>query len=242
MKLRLIYTLLLTLAAALTASAQMDFEKVPRVKPDIEKIKSEINNRGSRYYYPKLMEQFMRADTAMNLDEFRHLYLGFALQEDYNPYREPSFSNPVANLNSVNLTRQEADTVIHYANLALEDNPFDLQQMSVLISALRQRGQINLSKIWQYKFNYILMAIVSTGTGADEENAWYVIEPQHEYVLLNMMGLTVTNHVFYEPNDEGDSYYEYLTVVDGLGRRAGGYFFDIRLVLEEYYRKVPDAD
>lgn len=236
---RIIITILLSVFS-LSALAQIDFDKIPRKKPDYEQIQRETYDRESEYYYPRLMKEYLRADTAMKLDKYRYLYLGYALQEDYDPYRRPSFSNAIANLNTVNLTRQEADTIIHYASLALEDNPFDLQQMSVLISALRQRGQIKMSKIWQYRLNHILMAIVSTGTGLDEENAWYVIEPQHQYVLLNMMGLTVTNHVFYEPENEDDSYYEYLTVVDGLGRRAGGYYFDIRHVLEEYYRKFPE--
>lgn len=78
------------------------------------------------------------------------------------------------------------------------------------------------------------MAIVSTGTGLDEENAWYVIEPQHEYVLLNMMNYTVDDHVFYDPC------YEYITVRDRDGKTAGGYYFNIGNLLEEYYRKHPD--
>lgn len=225
------------LSVVVMAAAQTDFDRIRREKPDFKQIKREINDRNSIYYYPRLMEEYLRNDTAMKLDKYRYLYLGFSLQEDYNPYREPSFTNttPLA-VERAKLTAQECDTVIKYANLALEDNPFDLQQMSVLISALRQRRHETLANIWQYKFNYILMAIVSTGTGLDEENAWYVIEPEHEYMLLNVMGYTITNHLFYEP------YFEYLTVVDGQGRDAGGYYFNIHHILEEYYRKFPDEE
>ena len=106
--------------------------------------------------------------------------------------------------------------------------------MVMLINALRGKGKNNLANIWQYKLNYLLMAIVSTGTGLDEENAWYVIEPQHEYVLLNMMDYSVSDHVFYDPC------YEYLTVKNSSGKDAGGYYFNIGPLLEEYYRKHPD--
>ena len=58
------------------------------------------------------------------------------------------------------------------------------------------QGKRNLAKIWQYKLDYILMAIVSSGTGADEENSWIVISPEHEYVLLNAMGLVARNIYF----------------------------------------------
>lgn len=229
--------LFLTLcSAAATAMAQSaDFDKIKRQKPDFKEIQSQINDRTSPYYYPRLMKEYLANDTIMKLDKYRYLYLGYCLQEDYNPYRNPSQAANVAmNINRANLTRRECETVIKQATQALDDNPFDLQQMTLLISALRQNSQTALADIWQYKFNYILMAIVSTGTGLDEENAWYVIEPQHEYVLLNTMGYIITNHLFYEP------YFEYLTVSAPTGYPAGGYYFNIHHILEEYYRKFPD--
>lgn len=232
---RLYALILLLLTVATAIQAQINFDKIRRVKPDFKEILRETTDRNSPYYYPRLMAEYERNDTAMKLDKYRYLYLGYTLQEDYNPYRTPAVDNaPTIDVNRANLTNQECDTLISYANRALQDNPFDLQQMSILISALRQRNQFNLADIWQYKFNYILMAIASTGTGIDEENAWYVIEPQHEYILLNMMGYLITNHLFYEP------YYEYLTVTDRSGQQAGGFYFNIHHLLEEYFRKFPE--
>jgi len=219
----------------LAVAAQTNFDKIRREKPDFTQIKKEINDRNSDYYYPRLMAEFERNDTIMKLDKYRYLYLGYLLQEDYNPYRSSNANiAESAMVNRARLTREECEDVIESANLALQNNPFDLQQMAMLIEALKQTRQETLAKIWQYKFNYILMAIVSTGTGIDEENAWFVIEPQHEYMLLNAMGYTVTNHLFDEP------YYEYLTVADNNGLEAGGYYFNIHHLLEEYYRKYPE--
>lgn len=227
--------IILVSAAALCAPAQV-LPHLKREKPDIEKLKREINDRTSPYYYPRLMEEYKKNDTLMKIDKFRHLYLGYMFQEDYTPYR--SGEHPLRftrkNDDRDKLTRQECDSVIAYAERALDDNPFNLQEMVLLINALREKGKKNLANIWQYKLNYLLMAIVSTGTGLDEENAWYVIEPQHEYVLLNMMNYTVDDHVFYDPC------YEYITVRDRDGKTAGGYYFNIGNLLEEYYRKHPD--
>lgn len=223
------------LCMGLAVAAQTNFDKIRREKPDFTQIKKEINDRNSDYYYPRLMAEFERNDTIMKLDKYRYLYLGYLLQEDYNPYRSSNANiAESAMVNRARLTREECEDVIESANLALQNNPFDLQQMAMLIEALKQTRQETLAKIWQYKFNYILMAIVSTGTGIDEENAWFVIEPQHEYMLLNAMGYTVTNHLFDEP------YYEYLTVADNNGLEAGGYYFNIHHMLEEYYRKYPE--
>lgn len=219
-------------AAAQETSAPRILPQLKRQKPDMEQIRRDTYNPASPYYYPRLMEEYLRNDTLMKIDKFRHLYLGYMFQEDYTPYR--SSEHPLLYHPSVKASRQDCDSIIAYAEEALADNPFDLQQMMLMINALRQKGKTNLANIWQYKFNYLLLAIVSTGTGEDEENAWYVIEPQHEYVLLNMLDYVVDDHLFYDP------YYEYITVTDAAGTPLGGYYFNIRHLLDEYYRKHPD--
>ncbi len=232
---RTLFFLLILLAVAGVASAQVNFDRIKREKPDLAKIKKEINDRTSPYYYPRLMEEFERNDTVMKLDKYRYLYLGYAFQEDYNPYRVPAVSvDKDLVFREARLTPDECKTVINDAQMSLKDNPFNLEQMAILIQALKQNRQDELSKIWQYKFNYLLMAIVSTGTGLDEENAWYVIEPQHEYMLLNAMGYMVTEHIFYNP------YYELLKVADNSGVEIDEYTFNIQLILQEYYRKFPE--
>ena len=214
--------------------AQNQQPAIVREAPDLDAIRNAVNDRHSPYYYPRLMEEYSHNDTLMKLDKFRHLYFGYMFQEDYNPYRPKAYA---ANLSAISdkkeWTRQECDSVIKYSEMALEDNPFDLRRMVNLISALKTKGKNNLAKIWQYKLDYILMAIVSSGTGLDEENAWYVIQPEHEYVLLNAMGFVADNHVFYEP------YYEYITGKDSGGTKCG-YYFNIATILEEYYRKYPE--
>lgn len=230
---QLLTTILITLCA-LTAYADI-LPQLRRQKPDMEAIRQAVTDRTSPYYFPRLMEEFQRNDTLMKIDKYRHLYLGYMFQEDYTPYR--SVDTPirfVPTSGNSRLSKAECDSVIKYAKTALADNPFNLREMVLLINALREKGNNGLADIWQYKLNYLLMAIVSTGTGKDKENAWYVTELQHEYVLLNMMDLIVDDHSFYEPC------YEYITVHDRDGINRGGYYFNIGTLLDEYYRKHPD--
>lgn len=220
---------------AMTIAAQGILPQLKRERPDMERIKQEVTDHKSPYYYPRLMEEYQRNDTAMKIDKYRHLYLGYVFQEDYNPYR--SAENQMANdimLKDGKLSRGDLDNVIETALKALQNDPFDLRQMMFLINAYREKGKANIAAIWQYKLNYMLMAIVSTGTGEDEDNAWFITEPQHEYVLLNMMGYVVSDQVFYDP------YYEFIKVKDPNGRSVGGFYFNIKNLLEEYYRKHPD--
>lgn len=220
---------------ALSASAQLPFERLKREKPNLDEIRREITDRSSKFYYPALMKEYLSNDTTMNLDKFRYLYLGYMFQEDYDPYRPspaPDMNSPL--YHSTNPTGNQCEQIISNARIALDNNPFDLRQITAMITALNLLGQKDLAKIWQYKLNHLLMTIVSTGTGEDEDHAWYIIEPQHEYVLLNMMGYQVTNHLFYDPS------YEYLTVVDVSNNKQGGFYFNLSPMLEEYYRKFPD--
>ncbi len=235
MRYRILCILFAAMASLATTMWAQDDKKLVREAPDLSQLKDEVLDPESPYYYPRLMAEYERNDTLMTPDKFRRLYLGYMFQEDYNPYRSSEFAPHNTDLiEKRQISRQECDSVIKYAEISLQDNPFDLREMMNLISALRIKGKNNLAQVWQYKFNNILLAIASTGTGLDEENAWYVIEPQHEYILLNAMGYTADNHLFYEP------YYEYITVTDPAGGKAGGYYFNIKTLLDEYYRKFPD--
>ncbi len=233
---KIFFIIYMVVAGALGCSARSLFPKVKSDPPDIKVIKQEITDRKSPYYYPRLLEQYAKNDTVMKLDKYRRLYLGYMLQEDYDPYRAP-YPVPqrvIALYGKENLTRAECDSIIKYSTLSLENDPFDMVQIGAMIDALKVKGNTNLAKIWEYKLRYLLMAIVSTGTGLDEESAWYVSSPKHEYILLNNMGYKVDNHLFYEP------YYEYITVEDLSGRDAGGYYFNLEPLLHEYYRKHPE--
>ncbi|MDE5821848.1 MAG: DUF4919 domain-containing protein [Paramuribaculum sp.] len=232
--------ILILLAAlfSLNLSAQKNVKPQFKIeKPNLDAIRAATYDRTSPYYYPRLMNEYMRNDTLMKLDKFRHLYFGYMFQEDYNPYRPVAVKSVVPDPSeNHSLTRAECDSVISLCEQALDDNPFDLTSMMRLISALHLKGKNNLANIWQYKLNYILMTIASSGTGLDEENAWYVIAPQHEYVLITAMGHKVLNHLFYAP------YFEYITINKIDTTSPEGYYFNIKTILDEYYRKYPEEE
>lgn len=211
--------------------------KSTAVRPDMDKIKAEILNPDSKYYYPKLMDNYEKNDTLMTLEDYRYLYLGSIFQEDYNPYRHSPYDSEIEALYyKKNHTRSELDQIIDYAEEALLDDPFDLQQINFLIYALQNRGKINRAKIWQYRLNHLLEAILSTGTGLDADNAWIVIDPKHEYSILNFKNNVAREATYVAP------YYDYIKIENPANddKTPEGYYFNIRYILEEYYRKHPD--
>ena len=217
-------------------SAPKAEKKIIVEKPDMEQIRKDVLNPSSPYYYPKLMALYEQNETVMNLDQYRHLYLGMVFQEDYNPYRHterPKDKEALYYDLGRKHTRQELDSIINFAETVLADDPFDLTQMNYLIFALRNRGKNNRAAIWQYRLNHLLEAIVSTGTGTDTENAWYVINPRHEYNIINFQNGIAQGQQYVEP------YFDYISIKPEAGKPEG-YFFNIRHILEEYYRKFPE--
>ncbi len=205
------------------------------VKPDLQQIKAEVTNPQSKYYYPKLLAEYQRNETIQTLEDYRHLYLGYLFEEDFDPYRRPEYSELVQGLYFKSKhQRSEADSIIKYAEQALADNPFDLEQIDYLIYALRVKGKTNLANIWQFRLRHILEAIVSTGTGLDPENAWYVVNPHDEYFLLNRIGRVASDYEFLP---EG---IDHITLAPKGPKDSLNYYFNVLPMLQEYRLKYPE--
>ena len=239
---KLVYILIISIAAMAAAYSSLAApakarEKITPKTPDLEQIRADVSNPSSPYYYPKLFARYQQNETVMNLEDYRHLYYGALFQEDFNPYRHSEASTKNDGLYyKNNHTRAELDSIIYYAEEVLADDPFNLSQMNFLIYALRARGKVNLASIWQYRLNHLLQAIISSGTGADKEHAWYVIDPRHEYNIINFQNSVAKNQEYEEP------YFDRIEVEKrgSKGNETSTYYFNIRNLLEEYYRKFPE--
>lgn len=216
--------------------------KITVEKPDMEQIRRATLDPGSQYYFPRLMAKYNLNDTTMSNDEYRHLYLGYMFQEDYDPYRSSPYAKVTDELRlKARHSKEEIDTIRKYAELALKDNPFDLRQMSFLVHVLKERRKDMSAKIWEYRLEHLLGAIKSTGTGEDTDNAWYVIYPMHEYDMVDLLGYSATDADFIEPG------YDYLTVTpdEETARRlrdkvAKGFYFNVQGIQQQYELKHPE--
>ena len=211
-------------------------------KPDLDKIRQETFNPSSPFYFPKLQSKYERNDTTMTTEEYRHFYLGYMFQEDFDPYRVSPYAAKTESLRSKKVhTKEEIDTIRKYAQLALEDNPFDLSQISFLVHVLKEKKKDMTAKIWEYRLEHILGAIKSTGTGEDQENAWFVITPIHEYNMLQLLGYEATDAKFIEPG------FDYLSVRPDPNNKMkrdktyDGFYFNVVVPTQQYELKHPEV-
>ena len=226
----ILYIIFCTLLFGNTGSAQ----EIEMDIPNLKKIESSIRDFNSEMYYPRLMRRYINNDTTLTLNEFRHLYLGYSFQESYNPYRISPHIEKLANLYArYEHSTTECDSIIKYATLAIDDFPFDLRQINMLIYAYKQKKMKDIAAIWEYKLKNIVNAILSTGNGEKPETAWYVIYTTHEYDVVNRMGFTGAKYTLIEPT------FDYLEV-EKNPLNVKGYYFNVSRILQEYERKYKD--
>lgn len=229
---KLLFTII-SFAVSIAAIAQQSRVEVEPV--DFNHVRTVTSNPKSDYYYPKLLKLFESNDTArFKLQHARNLYYGYTFQEDYDPLRESRHASVVEDLYYRNdHTRAELDTIEHYADLTLDDNIFDLSQMTYEIFALKAKKKHAKAAIRQFRLDRIIYAIMSSGKGT-KESPWVVIMPDHEYDIVNFLGYVAKSH---ETSDDG---IDCITVQPVKGRNATAFYFDLRRALEVAALKYPD--
>ncbi len=245
-----ILTVGLILLSFLNVSAQHNVNtnstkrKITVEKPDLDKIKARTLNPQDAYYFPRLMEKYLRNDTTMTNDEYRHFYLGYMFQEDYDPYRVSPYSERTDEYRmKAQHSKEEIDTIRKYAEMALRDNPFDLRQMSFLVHVLKEKRKDMSAKIWEYRLEHLLGAIKSTGTGEDTDNAWYVIYPMHEYDMIDLLGYEATDVRLDSPGID----YISVSPTEATAKRlrnkvSEGFYFNVVVPMQQYELKHPEDD
>lgn len=203
-------------------------------KVDFNHVKEVTENPNNMYYYPKLLRSFMSNDTTMSLEAYRNFYYGYTFQEDYNPFRESVYSNVVEKLYYKEPhTRAECDSIEKYAQLSLNDNIFDLNQMKFFIFALKEKKKYTRAAIRQFRLDRLIATIMSSGKGTKEE-PWVVITPEHEYNIINFLGYVAVDH------EEVGNGIEYIKVQPKEGKSTQGFYFDISRMMEVAVEKFPD--
>lgn len=228
MKLKL-FIFILGLLAFATSNAQ-EVEA-----PNYRTIRISIMNSKSDSYYPTLMRRYLRQDTTLTVEQYRNLYYGFTLQDDFVPYqseRTTLYQARESVMRNPNDTKVLHDAITVAKN-AFADNPFDLLAIQTLAFCYSCLKDENNYQLWNTQKNGLLDAIVSSGDGETEESAIHVINIEHEYEVLSRMGLTIAADSLC--NDK----VEYLRVLDNA-EEIPGVFFDFSACRKAYLKRYEE--
>ena len=161
--------------------------------PDYRQIRTQIQNAKGPNYYPTLMRRYLANDTTLSLLQYRALYYGFTLQEDFVPYQaeRKQLFEVRKSLSQSKGNPKLCPEAIKVSQAALDDNPFDLMAIQTMAFAYLQLRDTVSYQLWNDKQNSLLDAIISSGDGETQESAIHVINIEHEYEVLNRLGLKI---------------------------------------------------
>lgn len=159
--------------------------------PDFKQIEVNVKNQSSSYYYPNLMERYMKSDSTMNLEEMRHLYFGYVYQPTYVPTDTSSYNNRLAEvLSKQSFTTSDYTDILQYADALLLEDPFNLRALNAKLFVYAQQNNASLYKNIAQQRRIVQDAIVSTGDGMSDKTPFHVIKVAHEYDILPFLGFT----------------------------------------------------
>lgn len=207
-------------------------QKKELIPVDFNRVKSVTSNPESRFYFPKLLKIYSAFSyNKMDREDMRNLYYGYMFQEDYNPYRQSALAEKVEEyIYKKDLTREECDSLEHYASLSLQDNMFDFEQLEYFAYALKAKKKHNRYEVFRNNIRLLLSAIMTSGDGT-KEHPWVVNCPMHEYDIVNFLGFKAVDH-----EEIGDGI-DYVKVEKRENSKVEGFYFDVKMMLEMGRRK-----
>jgi len=85
MNLKKYLPILFILITSMAFSQEIDFEA-----PEYNTIKSNIEDKNSKFYYSDLLQRLSVNDTLLTDEDYKHIYYGYVYNTNYNPYGETS--------------------------------------------------------------------------------------------------------------------------------------------------------
>lgn len=194
-------------------------------KPDYQLIEKNISDKKSPYYLPKLSERYNRGDNTMTLEEKRHLYYGLSFQKNYSPYDREYRTETVKQILDIPAyDKKVLENFLKVSTRALKEYPFNVSLKEYRIFVFKQLGMYKEARIEDSQKSIILDAIVSTGDGTTKENAFYVIDINNQYDMMDALGFR-----FGGEQELIGTQYNYLSLAENSYNIKGLYFEVSRL-------------
>ena len=185
---------------------EADSAAVHFLKPNYGRLEHACADSTSDCYYPKLAARFAQADTSLTMEELQAFYYGQVFLPSYSPY-----GGNVTEYDGIHAimskeeepTRADFDSIVLLADRHIANHPADPMAYYYKFLGLNAICQnyggdtIERSRV-QLQFQMLFYAIEASGNGITAEDAFYVVNTAHEYMMLNIYGFSVTGQSLIE--------------------------------------------
>ena len=199
--------------------------------PNINAIQTISSDPFSPFYIENLLTRYRANDTTLNAKEYEYLYYGFPETKDYKPLLPSPYTDSLESILSrrSDPTKQNMQTVEHYAQQVLELHPFSIRDINVLAFALSSQGEKIEAEKLMYKIKMIVNTIKNSGDGLIEKSPLYVIMNDTPEDYTAYLGLTATRSMIVTSD------VLFLQITNLPNKKDKGLYFNI----SEIYKRKP---
>ncbi len=173
-------------------------------KDDFDKMLKLSTQKDSDFYYPQLLDRFMKNDTLLTNSEIIAMLVGYTNSEKYKPYELMDREREIFKLNGNGDYRK----ALNLCNSLLEDYPFSLLGNREKSYANYKLNLKSDPDIYFNRFIQLTNAILWSGNGLNYDTSNFVLCPADGQTIIR----------FVLRRKIGDM---------GSGRSSEGYFHDI---------------
>lgn len=160
-------------------------------KPNIDSLKTLLQNELEMAEYNKLLGRYMDLDTTLLPEDFHFLYYGYVAHPNYAPNRKIEEEDEFVRL----VNEFSYEEAAKLGNVLFAYDPFNIDLIFGMVISSEGEEQVG----WTFLYRKVCEAIFESGNGETDETAWVVISVQNEYSFLEALGL---NAVSLEEIDE----------------------------------------
>lgn len=214
-----ILILLALICVALMPAQRVVAQDYPQA-PDNEAIKMATMDSGSPYYYPALFMRYVNGDMTLDIEDYRHLYYGYAFRPTYHPLESSSYSDRILMILEANPNPSEQNyrDIISFAQEVFKTEPFNPSTLNFMTYAYGMLGDTINERNSAYRMNMVLEAIASSGTGLSEDSPWHVLYFSHPQDVFATKDLQLRKRLVVSRS------VEFISLLEPQGKLKGYYF------------------
>ncbi|PZF71373.1 DUF4919 domain-containing protein [Taibaiella soli] len=175
--------LLLTVCSKMVAAQEI-------TEVDYAKIEKETKDPKSAYYFPKLMQRYLKSDASMSKEDRMYFYYGYSYTDQYSTSPIDIYYDSVrAIFNKDTQKRSDWQKLVLYADSSLQADPLNMRMLKYQAYAYEQMDSVDRADLNQAKIKIVSDAILNSGDGKSLQTAFHVINVRDEYDLMGMLKL-----------------------------------------------------
>jgi hypothetical protein len=163
--------------------------------PDEDDILSKTMSSDSPYYYPAMMIRYLTGDEALTDEDYYYLYYGYAYDDSYDAHATLPGENRMLEIFAQTElpSKAQAQVMLEAAKENMAVDPFNPGNVNMMTFAYSILGDTVNEIISADRFNKIIRAIESSGTGLKETSPWHVLRFTHANDVVAAKGYEMVN-------------------------------------------------